>query len=231
MIDLAPEFHLIAVNLIGYGETTPYTHERPQSLQDQSDLIEEVAASIDGPLKLIGHSLGGSVAIKAASNLGDRIEKLILIEPNPFNLLRDYDRPAAFAEIFELCISIKQHVSAGNWSQAAEEFADYWGGEGTWEASPDHRRDVFLEGLKTNFHEWDAVINERFSLATLDKKLPKRTLVIYDPQTKRPIREVVDLLRGATSWTFHEINDVGHMAPLTHPAIINPVIEQFLSKA
>jgi len=39
MADLEERFHLVAVNLYGYGGTPPWTAERKQTLADQADLI------------------------------------------------------------------------------------------------------------------------------------------------------------------------------------------------
>ena len=51
---------------------------------------------------LVGHSLGASVAMKAASHLGERVARLVLIEPNPFPLLVEYGRQEALAEVMRL---------------------------------------------------------------------------------------------------------------------------------
>jgi pimeloyl-ACP methyl ester carboxylesterase len=76
---------------------------------------------------LVGHSFGGAVAMKAAAELGDRVEKLILLEPNPFYLLGQNGRQEAFAEIASLRDCIKQSGASGDWAVAAETFSDYWG--------------------------------------------------------------------------------------------------------
>jgi hypothetical protein len=54
-------------------------------------------------------------------------------------------------------------------------------------------------------------------------------MYLYDPGTTLPIRETVELLRGAhPHWTFREIAGGGHMAPLTRPDLVNPIIAEFL---
>lgn len=59
-------------------------------------------------------------------------------------------------------------------------------------------------------------------------RLPRKTFVVYDPATVRPIREIVDLLRSAADRTFRSIPEGGHTAPLTRLDIVNPIIEEFL---
>ncbi|MGI9406495.1 MAG: alpha/beta fold hydrolase [Hyphomicrobiaceae bacterium] len=225
---LAPSFHVRAPNLIGYGRTPEWAEERAQTLDDQAEIIETLAADTTEPVNLVGHSLGGTVAMKAAQRLRGRIEKLVLLEPNPFFLLRDNGRTDAFREIMELHDIIKTYGGKDQWTQAAACFADYWGGTGTWADMPSERRSVFAEALKPNFHEWGSVLGEHTELATIAEALPERTLVVSDPATARPIREIVELLQGATAWQFITIPEGGHMAPLARPDLINPIVERFL---
>jgi pimeloyl-ACP methyl ester carboxylesterase len=59
--------------------------------------------------------------------------------------------------------------------------------------------------------------------------LPRATLVVYDPATALPIREIAAILRAACpAWRYQEVPGVGHMAPLTRPNVINPIIGSFL---
>lgn len=229
MDDLEDRFHLIAVNLFGYGGTAAWSGPEAQSLEDQAALVEAALPDRDGRLCLVGHSFGASVAMRAAAKLGGRVDRLVLLEPNPFYLLEHHGRREAFAEISALCTLMKAKGAAGEWTAAAERFADYWGGTGTWAAMPEARRAAFTEALKPNFHEWDAVMQETTTLDAWAEALPRETLVVSARQTVRPIREIVGLLREACpAWRFEEVADGGHMAPLTRPDLINPIVAAFL---
>ena len=225
---LAGSFHLKAVNLFGYGRTPAWTASRSQTLADQAALIEAIIPGSLQDIGLVGHSFGGSVAMRAAAALGGRVSRLVLLEPNPFHLLRDYGRAEAFAEAARLRGIVKDHGARGEWMVAAERFADYWGGVGTWDATGPDRRAAFAEALKPNFHEWDAVMNETTSLETWARELPPKSLVVYDAGTVRPIREIVELISAATAWRMQTISRGGHMAPLTHPDLVNPIVADFL---
>ena len=95
---------------------------------------------------------------------------------------------------------IKKFGGLGEWSTAAEKFADYWGGAGSWRHMSPERRTAFAEALKPNFYEWDAVMNETTSLEQWATLLPRATLLVYDPDTVLPIREIATLLRQACPW-------------------------------
>ena len=100
------------------------------------------------------------MALKAALRLGDKVAGLVLLEPNPFYLLSQHKRQAAYEEAKALRDHIKQYGAIGDWHKVAKRFADYWYCEGTWESLPAKRRSAFLEAIPPNFHEWDAVMNE-----------------------------------------------------------------------
>jgi pimeloyl-ACP methyl ester carboxylesterase len=102
MEDLRDRFRVRAVNLFGYGKTPPWPAEAAQSLDDQARLVEAALPANAGEIYLVGHSFGGSVAMKAAARLAGRVARLVLLETNPFYLLAQSGRIDAFAEAMEL---------------------------------------------------------------------------------------------------------------------------------
>jgi pimeloyl-ACP methyl ester carboxylesterase len=229
MGDLKSDFHVRAVNLFGYGGTPPWSIEAPQSLDDQANLVEASLPRNADTICLVGHSFGGSVAMKLAARLSGRVTKLVLLETNPFYLLKQTGSADAFAEIMEIRNSIKKLGALGEWATAAEQFADYWGGAGSWQSMPPERRNAFAEALKPNYFEWDAVMDETTTVEQWAHLLPRRTLLVSDPNTVLPIREITALLRrSCPMWTYKAIAAGGHMAPLTRPDLINPLVGSFL---
>jgi pimeloyl-ACP methyl ester carboxylesterase len=93
---------------------------------------------------------------------------------------------------------------------------------------PAKRRSAFLLATPPVFHEWDAAMNETTTIDTW-ASLKAKTLVVYAADTKRPIREIVELFEEACPrWIFKEIPEGGHMAPLFQPNLVNPIIRKFL---
>jgi pimeloyl-ACP methyl ester carboxylesterase len=223
MDDLKYRFHVRAVNLFGYGKTPPWPSDEMQTLNDQAGLVEAAIPPDVREIYLVGHSFGGSVAMKVAARLGGSVAKLVLLETNPFYLLAQAGRMDAFAEAMELRNCIKNFRARNEWTAAAEKFADYWNGEGTWRDMSLERRIAFSQSLKPNFFEWDAVMNETTPVEQWARLLPEATLLVSDPCTVLPIREITALLlQSCPGWTYKEVNGAGHMAPLTHPDLINP---------
>lgn len=230
MDDMKGQFRVRAVNLFGYGKTSPWRGGTMQSLDDQACLVEAALPTDANEIYLVGHSFGGSVAMKAAARLAGRASKLVLLETNPFSLLAQAGRVDAFDEAMDLRNYIKEFGALGDWARAAEKFADYWGGAGSWREMPLERRAAFAEALKPNFFEWDAVMNETTTAEEWACLLPRSTLLVSDPNTVFPIREITAILRrSCPMWTYKEIAGGGHMAPLTRPDLINPLVTSFLN--
>lgn len=94
---------------------------------------------------------------------------------------------------------------------------------------PEKRRPAFAEGVAPNFYEWDAAMDEKTPVEKW-KAMTARTLLVSDKgTTPRPIREVVEIFaKACPHWSFRFIAEGGHMAPPTHPELINPIVREFL---
>jgi len=225
---LKDRFHVLAINLFGYGQTSPWAGNSTQSLIDQAKLVIELCSSFKHPISIVGHSFGGSVGLKVAAILGHQVERMVLLEPNPFYLLKQHDRIEAYEECLELRNCIKRFGSKGDWVKVAEKFANYFLADHKWEGMPDKHRQTFIDRLPPNFYEWDAVMNEETTIEEL-KDNSAKTLVVNASNTRRIFMEIVEILSLACpNWTFTELVDVGHMAPITHTDQINRVILEFL---
>jgi pimeloyl-ACP methyl ester carboxylesterase len=113
MDDLQDRFRVRAVNLFGYGKTPSWPGDRSQTLLDQARLIEAALPAGTDEVYLVGHSFGGSVAMKAAALMAGRVTRLVLLETNPFYLLKQAGEIAAFAEAMALRDCIKEFGALG----------------------------------------------------------------------------------------------------------------------
>ena len=225
---LKDRYRVLAINLFGYGETTSWPGDSPQSLYAQAQIVISLCEDLSSSVHLVGHSFGGSVALKAAMLLGPIVGKLILLEPNPFYLLKQSGRTQAYIESRGLRDHVKCFGSLGDWRKVAECFANYFLGDGSWKDMPEKRRAAFADSLPPNFHEWDAVMDEQTTIEEW-KTLTAETLVVSDKATRLPIREIVEIFAQACPhWSFRSITGGGHMASLTRPDLINPIVCEFL---
>lgn len=230
-------YRFLAMNMFGYGGTSPWPATRRQSIADQAALGRALAQLTDGPISIVGHSFGGTVAAQIALELGQRVRGLALFEPNPFQLLRVAGEDEGHAEGRRIRNIVKERGGAGDWMGVAEEFANYWVGDGAWAAMAEGRRNALAGALTPNFHEWDTLYGDRdddqvvaFDLAQL-QALSCRILVLRSENPRPGIAAIDRLLRtSCPEWEFREVAAGGHMAPLTRPDLVNPLLLDFLDQ-
>ena len=77
---LSKRYHVVAIDLPGYGESE-ILQERV-SIKRYADLIAELIRQIsDGPVILVGHSMGGMISLTAAIHTPEIIERIVCISP------------------------------------------------------------------------------------------------------------------------------------------------------
>jgi pimeloyl-ACP methyl ester carboxylesterase len=224
---LKDRFRVRAINLYGYGKTPAWPSQQSPTLDDYADLVVSTVPREETGITLVGHSFGGAVAMQAARRLGERVTKLVLLEPSIFYLLRMGGRSEAYAEI----ASVAYDITRLSPEDAAERFITFWTGAESWQSTPPERRAIYARSVRLVRHEFAAAFSGHATLEQWKKALPKRTLVMWAAGTTRPSRELVDLLALThDAWEFTRVPEGGHMSPLTHPQLVNPAIAAFLAR-
>lgn len=152
---LPDDQHIIALDLRGHGRSY-----RPDSLSDWLLTADDVAAffetHIAAPVVVVGHSMGGYVAARAAAIVPDKIAQLLLIDP--VMLAPDY-----YAQLQdEPTISAGDHPVARRrnaWESAEQMIAHFVSREPYCHWRPDVLADYCTFGLVPSAH------SEGFELA------------------------------------------------------------------
>jgi pimeloyl-ACP methyl ester carboxylesterase len=228
---LADGYQVLSPDLYGSGDSPPWPSGRGLTLADEVARLEPVFEAAGGPFHLIGHSYGGAVAARAALTYPGCFRSLVLIEPVLFGLLtaQDPDQPAA-REVVAICRYTSAAVEVGALDSAAHRLIDYWMGVGTWAQMPARRRAAIAQAMPGARSQWTAIFAETTPLpvySLLD--LP----VLYlegsksPPSTRAVARLLTQTLPNVTSAV---LEDAGHMAPLTHPGLVNAAIQEHLDR-
>ena len=155
----------------------------------------------------------------------------MLIEPVLFGLLiaEDPAQPAA-REIVALCQHTKVSVEAGALDGAARRFTDYWMGPGAWAAMPPHRQAAVARAMPGVRSQWSAIFAEATPVAAY-AALDLPTLYLVGSRSPASARAVARLLIPALPHvTTTVLEGAGHMAPITHPDLVNEAIEKHLAQ-
>jgi len=224
--ELSPHFRCLAPNLLGYGQTSPWPGRRRQTLDDATAIALAVCGLADEPIRIVGHSWGGGVALVTAHQLGPRVAELVLYEPMIGGLLAGHQRDEAAQAIEGLYAAVRTHCDARDWTTLAQIFTDYFNGEGSWHALAPERQRAMVDQTPPNCHEWDAGMPP----ITADRLrgITAHTLVMRGSETPFVLREITEvLLQAFPQWELREIAGAGHPGPLTHGGPVNDHIRQW----
>lgn len=226
MNHLGQDYRVLAPDLLGYGRTAPWPRDAPLEPDAELKVVEALLDVAGRPAHLVGHSYGGTVALRAARRFPREVASLTLIEPVAFQLLRRADEPDGWREIAALAERHLALVGEGRDAAAAEAFVTYWTGPKAWQQMPDAARDSAVRTAHKVAAEWRLMFAAEDDLDAV-AGIGAPTLLICGGRTRTPARRVVEVLRQALPHALHhEVADAGHMSPLTHPADIAEAIRR-----
>jgi pimeloyl-ACP methyl ester carboxylesterase len=90
--------HVVAVDLLGCGDTPPAG--RAINVDHNAALVARVIAELgDGPATVIGHSMGGLVAMRTAVDYPEFVDRVVLVDPALPLDLRDLPDGEVFVKL------------------------------------------------------------------------------------------------------------------------------------
>lgn len=226
---LGGTFQVVAPDLFGCGASTPWPGF---SLDDQVRGICKVLDQQPGPIHLVGHSMGGAVALATAIRRDWQLASLTLIEPVTFHLLgiggeatAELDR-----EVSGLASAIARSVNEGVPEAGMARFVDYWNGPGAWLRLRHQTQARLARQAATvadDFRALAAVTTPLSRYSTM--RVPTR--VISAALAPAPVRWLAHTLSRALGDVPHAvIEGAGHMVPITHPDVVAEIIANHISE-
>lgn len=233
LTDMLSRDHLVlAPDSYGSGKSPDWHSDRVISLRDEVHFIEPVLARAGTPFALVGHSYGAAIALLAALLNPGRVRAIAIYEPTLFSVVDAERSPPNGADgIRNTVLAAGAALDAGNQDSAASHFIDFWMGTGSWRATPALRKPAIADSV-VNVRRWShALFSEPTPLQSFaDLKMPVLYMIGQSsPESAHAVaRVLVPVLPCVKVIEFPEL---GHMAPVTHPEIVNAAIAEFLSEA
>ncbi len=151
---LPPRWRCVATSLCGYGETPETRGNDDFDIAHEVRVVEAAArAAGSGPVHLVGHSFGATVALATALAGGIKVISLSLFEANPLAVLRHFGHSALHDATLRMCQDFEDAVRAGE-RDAAARIIDFWGDDGDFAALPEPVQDYCRQKAGVNVLDW-----------------------------------------------------------------------------
>ena len=225
LLVLSPDFH-------GHGAGPSWHGPGDEVVAADVEHVARMAESAPGDVHLVGHSYGGSIALRVALEGVRSVASVTVYEPVEFRLLFDWhgrQRPAM--EILEGAANLRRLLRANDRVSAAARFVEYWGGRGAWHALSQKQQAGIMQRIGLMTAHFDALANDAPRLADY-RALRVPVLILAGREMIAPIRRIVELLRHALPAAAHQIIPAaGHMGPITHAGVVAKRIATFVRSA
>ncbi|MDP6605433.1 MAG: alpha/beta hydrolase [Dehalococcoidia bacterium] len=224
----SPDFH-------GYGQSDTLPDDGHPYFEHDVAIVEMLMGGLNAPVHLVGHSLGGTVAVRVALGQPDRVASLTLIEPVLLSLLEEIEDPARVAYL-DLAHAMMVLVQFGDRERAARLFMDYWVGPGALDGMDGATREYIVRTIDRVADDWFGISMEApGALAATDLADPAAVsmpaLLLCGEQTKPSTRRITEVLRESLPEAeYGEIPGAGHLSPTTHSAQVNELISEFIER-
>lgn len=208
-------------------------HGRAADWQGPGDFQDRVTAMahdlLTEPMDIIGHSFGGTVALRLAVERPDMLRNLILIEP-VMMAVAQADSPEVIAALKEELSGFNEALDRGDLETAARLFTKNYGDGRPWESLSAQGRAAISERIHMIRAGHRGVNEDHYDLIGSGalEAIIAPTLII-DGGQGGPVMEAVcgGLHRRLASARRVTLDGAGHMAPLTRPeAVAREILTQ-----
>lgn len=223
---LSGALSMLAFDVPGHGRSADW-----DGRGEIQDVTTRIAASfLEEPTDIIGHSFGGTVALRLAIERPDLVRSLILYEPVFFAVaLADHPELRAPHEA-EMAMYL-QGMAAGDHCRAAEGFVRLWGDGRDWADIPETVRASMAAQMPLIEAAAPALYDDAGGMLASGAlgRITAPTLLLEGNRSPAIIAAINEGLAARIGRVERSvIVGAGHMGPITHPEQVSSEVLRFL---
>lgn len=219
---------LAAVDLPGHGRSPDLAPGR--DLHDESTAGTLAHLRRLGPVHVVGHSFGATVALRLALEHPGLIRSLTLIEPPLAAALRG---TAAWDDYWRADAPVRAALAAGRMEEAACHFSDRWGGSGGWAAMTAEQKDYVTARFHLVPRQYPAIHHDRPGLLRPGglEALSVAPALLGGDGSPPEIGAILDVLEARIPGARRVlIPAAGHMFPISRPEALLGRLPQLVAE-
>lgn len=220
---LKEQFTVINIDLLGYGGADQVTDIENYSFDFEVQRILS-AVELVSPREnfhLLGHSCGGAIALKISAEMPDRVLSLSLYEPVAFHLF------ATGSSERQQVIRFSEQVHQLSDELATQAFVDYWNGSGYFDSLPKQIQQLMVFGINKVVLDFKGIFAEHYGVERLEL-LTMPCLLLYGKYSPALSQLLSRKIASHLPHASYQQVTAGHMAPISHPSLVEPLISDFL---
>ena len=214
----------VTVDLLGYGETDPWTGGDAFHFHRDRDVVIAALEALEEPSHVVAHSYGGLLPARP-----EPVRGLALSEPVTFGVLQSADHGAGLADMARVnqdgAVLDLERGGSEAWLRG---FVDYWNGAGAFEAMTEVARAALLRTGRKAFLEVRSTLLDRTTHHDY-ARIARPLLLMNGVDSPLAARAIVTVLaRSVPGAKRAEVAGAGHLGPFTHGDVVGPAILTFL---
>jgi pimeloyl-ACP methyl ester carboxylesterase len=212
---LAGRHRVIALDLPGYGETTPQPPGQEPHVGYASELVEALIRHVGPPAVLAGHSYGGVVALAVALRGNVPVGRLVLFEPVALKVLTLADDPEAYATTKALFDDYISSFERGD-DRAVRKMIDFWFGAGAFAKMPEPLTAYLIKETASNIKDVRATFRESYSVDAL-RRLHMPVVTVVGDRSPDITQQIARLLAERVAYgSVRSVATANHALTTTH---------------
>jgi pimeloyl-ACP methyl ester carboxylesterase len=229
---LAQDFYVITYDRRGHSKSTAPTGQG-YIKDDVADLAALIELVDQGPAHVVGHSMGGSIALKLAISRPELCRSVSVHEPSLLALLAiDPALAPALTEVQARIESVVELLARGEHEAGAQRFIETVAlGPGAWKQLPEPARETFIGNAPTFLDEYRDPDQAYIELGSL-RAYQGAVQLTQGEQSPPFFAAVADTLASVLPRADRLIyRGAGHIPHVTHPDDFSRGLIGFLTRS